>query len=83
MLEVPDFVRSVLLCILEAVNGVLCALEVPNFVCYVLLCMHVCMRRRRATGMRRVLDVCGYIQGYVCEFRRVERGVVGGIEFCP
>ena len=37
--ELPDFVRCVLLCILEAVSGVPCALEVPNFVCPVLLCM--------------------------------------------
>ena len=34
MLEVPDLVRCVLLCILEAANGVSCALEVPNFVCH-------------------------------------------------
>ena len=33
------FRACVLLCILEAVNGVLCALEVPNFVCCVLLCI--------------------------------------------
>ena len=31
--------HGVLLCILEAVIGVPCALEVPNFVCHVLLCM--------------------------------------------
>jgi len=38
-LEVPDAMRGVLLCMLEAVEGELCWLEVPEMIRRVLLCM--------------------------------------------